>query len=48
VIRGEANVVKETTSDLEFLVAALLLIQALLIAWAIYPYIAGRKPSRRH
>ncbi|WP_332667386.1 hypothetical protein [Aeromicrobium sp.] len=39
---------QETTSDLEFLVAALLLVQALLIAWAIYPFLVGRKPTRRH
>ena len=31
----------------EMFVGALIEIQALLIAWAIYPHIVGRKPSRR-
>jgi hypothetical protein len=38
----------ETMSDLEMVVGALIEVLALLIAWAIYPFVVGRKPSRRN
>jgi hypothetical protein len=37
----------ETMSELDMLVGALIEVLALLIAWAIYPFVVGRKPSRR-
>ncbi len=37
----------ESMSELEMLVGALIEVLALLIAWAIYPFVVGRKPSRR-
>ena len=38
----------EAMSNPEMVVAALVEVLALLIAWAIYPYVVGRKPSRRN
>lgn len=38
----------ETMSNLEMLVGALVEVLALLIAWAIYPFVAERRQSRRN
>jgi hypothetical protein len=37
----------ETMSNLEMVVGALIEVLALLIAWAIYPFVVGRKHSHR-
>jgi hypothetical protein len=39
----------EAMTEIDMLLVALIEVQALLIAWAIYPYIVGRRRrSHRH